>query len=622
MSEQKKLFKIGSVLPKAGLLAVLLAGMIWVFGARQTPQHDAVYVLPHKDAKLVSPGTDVVIRAAIPLNPRRMTPALFEVTGSASGTASGRAVLSDDAKTMVFVPDKPFAPGEKVTVDFAGGKLGAKGEQLNPARFSFAVSPAAYPYLALGQRADISTTLPVLSVPLPSNAYKTAPGTTPVFTITNHQANPDPGQYIFLSPALTTQSPYLTILDSAGNLVYYKQLDPAFGYADFKAMPDGALSYFQGWPDNMGGEGYRVAMDASYNKTETIEAGNGYLIDPHEYLQLPDGHTAVTIYDIQPVDLTSRGGPANAQFIDFVLQEKDKTGDVVFEWHAAKDIPFEDSWEPITGTLIDPYHGNSIELLPDNNYLVSLRHTSQLVKINRQTGELMWTMGGAKDSDFSFTNDDAGFVYQHDARWHDGNRLTVFDNGNIHPPPKYSRAVEYVVDEARKTLTKVWEYRHTPDIYGFFMGNATREANGNTFIGWGGPRSIATEVSPSGETLLEVELGAPGGFVYRWNTSAWVGHPDTPPALVADVAPSGAAELYFSWNGATEVAAYRVEGGPSPDKLTSVKVIPKAGFENSLELSKGAQPGCYYRVVPIDKQGKDMRPSDLVILPTPECERE
>lgn len=621
MSEPQKTSKIGSVLPKAGLLAVLVAGVIWVFSAHQTPQDDAVYVLPHKDAKLVSPGTDLVIRAAIPLNPQRMTPALFEVTGSASGRASGRAVLSDDGTTIVFLPEKTFAPDETVTVNFAGGKLGAKGEQVNPLKYAFSVSPKAYPYTAPGSLPEVASTLAVPPLVAPSQAYKTAPGSAPVFSVTNALKTPDAGQYIFAS-SMATQAPYLMILDSAGNLVYYKAMDPAYAYNDFKPLPDGTLSYFQGWADNSGGEGFRVTMDTSYNKIATFPGGNGYLIDPHEYLQLPDGHTAVTIYDTQPVDLTSRGGPANAQFIDFVLQEKDKAGDVVFEWHAAKDIPFEDSWEPITGTLIDPYHGNSIELLPDNNYLVSLRHTSQLVKINRQTGEVMWTMGGAKDSDFSFINDDAGFVYQHDARWHDGNRLTVFDNGNIHPPPKYSRAVEYVVDEARKTLTKVWEYRHTPDIYGFFMGNATREANGNTFIGWGGPRSIATEVSASGETLLEVELGAPGGFVYRWNTAAWVGHPDTPPALVADVAPSGAAALYFSWNGATEVAAYRVEGGPSPDKLTSVKVIPKAGFENSLELGKDTQVGCYYRVVPVDKQSKDMRPSDLVILPTPECERE
>lgn len=601
-----------------GIVALSLAGLFCVFNLQQLPQNNDLYLLPRKNAKLVSPGTDVVVRTSVELNADRIRANLFQVMGEKSGKATGQTILSDDGQTMLFRPDKPFLPGEKVTVDFAGGKLGEKGEVINAVPFSFEISPAQYPYVALGQRKDISMTLPALAPAIPASAYKTAPGTTPVFTVTQNHFKPDPDQYIFLSPALSTQSPYLIILDSSGNLVYYKQLDPEFAYADFKPMPDGTLNYFQGWPDNMGGEGVRVAMDPSYNKTKTIEGGNGYLIDPHEYLQLPDGHTAVVIYDTQPVDLTSRGGPSNANFIDFVLQEKDKQGNVVFEWRASEDIPFEDSWETITSTLIDPYHGNSIELLPDNTYLVSFRHTSQLVKINRQTGQLMWKMGGGKDSDFIFADNDPGFVYQHDARWLDGNRLIVFDNGNIHPPPKYSRAVEYVVDEANKTLTRVWEYRNTPDIYGFFMGNATRLANGNTFIGWGGPRSIATEVSPLGEKLLEIELASPGGLVYRWNIAPWEGHPDAPPALVAEANPGGVT-LYFSWNGATQVAAYRVEGGALPDKLSQTSVSPKTGFETSLNVSKDDIAGCYYRVVPIDKQGKDMRTSDVVVLPTPEC---
>ncbi|HQZ23201.1 MAG TPA: aryl-sulfate sulfotransferase [Thermoflexales bacterium] len=598
-------------------VGVLLAGLCIGLKALWPLSSSApIYLLPHEDAKLVSPGTDVVIRAAVKLGAWNVTPALFKVVGDKSGAVAGEAILSDDDKTMLFKPAKPFTPGEAVTVDFVGGKLGAGGEKINPVRFSFVVSPKAYPYVAPGL--TITPALP--PPPGPVQTYQTAPGTVPFISITNNLKTPDPNQYIFLSPSMSTASPYLMILDSVGGLVYYRRLDPAYVYDDFKPLPDGTLSYFQGWGDNTGGQGFRVAMDSSYNKTEIINGGNGYLIDPHEFLQLPDGHTVATIYDNQPVDLTTRGGPADATFIDFIVQEKDQAGNVVFEWHATKDIPFEDSWEPITGTLIDPYHGNSIQLLPDDNYLVSLRHTSQLIKVNRQTGAVMWKMGGGKDSDFAYADGDPGFVYQHDARWHEGNYLTVFDNGNIHPPPKYSRAVEYAVDEAKKTLTKVWEYRHAPDdIYGFFMGNATREANGNTFIGWGGPRSIATEVTPAGEKLLEMEVGAPGGFVYRWNIGTWMGSPDTPPALVARTNAS-ATTLYYSWNGATEVSAYRVEGGVSPDKLTNLMVTPKKGFETATELSGGAPAGCYYRIVPIDKQGKDMRASDVVKLATPECE--
>src|SRR5258706_14339435 len=89
------------------------------------------------------------------------------------------------------------------------------------------------------------------------------------------------------------------------------------------------------------------------------------------------------------------------------------------------------------------------------------------------------------NNQFTFPNDTRGFSHQHDARILPNGHLTLFDNGN-NLSPQYSRALEFALDEENLVATKVWEYRHAPDVYGGFMGNVQRHPDGSTTIGWAG----------------------------------------------------------------------------------------------------------------------------------------
>jgi len=90
----------------------------------------------------------------------------------------------------------------------------------------------------------------------------------------------------------------------------------------------------------------------------------------------------------------------------------------------------------------------------------------------------------------------------------------MFDNGNFRSGGlPYSRAIEYGVDETAKTIHKVWEFRHTPDIFTTAMGSVERLPNGNTLIGWGFidlnvhlDSTALTEVKPDGTVALEMTL--------------------------------------------------------------------------------------------------------------------
>ncbi len=150
----------------------------------------------------------------------------------------------------------------------------------------------------------------------------------------------------------------------------------------------------------------------------------------------------------------------------------------------------------LTEQVLDYTHVNAVAIDPtDNNLLTSFRHTSEIVKINRSTGQVMWRLGG-KMNQFTFINEheeNAPFytVGQHDVHRLANGNLLYFDNGNLtggstYPSPRsYSRAVEYALDEVNKTATLVWEYRHVPDIVANCQGSVKRMANGNTLIDWG-----------------------------------------------------------------------------------------------------------------------------------------
>ena len=444
-----------------------------------------------------------------------------------------------------------------------------------------------------------------------TNRFVTAPGDLPQIHITGTGATA-PG-YIFLSNMWAVGQSYLLIVDDLGQPVYYQSRGTGHPGVNFTKQPDGTLT----WYDFETGQ--HQAMDQAYQLTNTWAISGFATTDLHELQVLTNGNALIQSYNNVTVDLSAYGGVTNAIVEDLVLQEQDGLKNPVFTWSALAHLPVTATYESLTGGFAPVYHGNAIERDTDGNLLLSNRHTAQIVKIDRATGNVLWKLGG-RDNDFTFVND-TGFSYQHDIRRLENGHITLFDNGNPHEgfprPTPYSRAVEYEIDEVSKVITRVWEYRGSPDIYGEYMGNVQRLPNGNTFIGWGGPATIGTEVTPGGEVALEMSIDtAVYGGNYRWFRFPWVGRPSTLPALV-----SRGGTLYFSWNGATEIASYRVEGSATlTGSFSTIDTPVRAGFETSTTLGLSAAGMCYFRVMPIDRAAADTRYSATVYDPVdPAC---
>ena len=84
----------------------------------------------------------------------------------------------------------------------------------------------------------------------------------------------------------------------------------------------------------------------------------------------------------------------------------------------------------------------------------------------------------------------------------------------------------------------------------------------------------------------------------------------TRPVLVARTELTETA-VYYSWNGATAVDAWRLYAGPAPGDLDPVDVQPRAGFETR---SAVADPDlCFFRVEALDAGGAVLESSAVTI---------
>lgn len=389
--------------------------------------------------------------------------------------------------------------------------------------------------------------------------------------------------------------PYMMILENDGTPYFYKRL-PWSTY-DFKLHPTGTLTMRHGNPLYTW-----VELDSNYNVIYEFRSP-GYSLDGHEIQLLPNGNYLVIITKNRSLDMSQlvEGGQVNATVIDNYVQELDRNQNVLFEWRSQDHFNVLDALhEDLTTNNIDYVHMNAIAVDYDDHLLLSSRHLSEITKINRQTGEIIWRLGG-ENNQFQFINDEFGISYQHDIRPVPGkpNQYTLFDNGN-HRTPLFSRAIEFQIDTLNWTATKVWEYRHSPDRYAGAWGNVQRLPNGNTLINWSmNDLPKATEVTPNGEVTYEMNfIDQTRSNCYRTFRFEWESSVDIP-YLIAEPH-SDKVTLIFNKFGDKNVTEYRVYGGKNPnsDQLlayTSEPFIYLSELENYQIY--------YFRVTAVDSNG-------------------
>jgi Arylsulfotransferase (ASST) len=445
--------------------------------------------------------------------------------------------------------------------------------------------------------------------PPPSRTYHSRPDLKPPLVQINTPARGTAPGYIFIAPKMVVAQAGPMIMDNRGEVVWFKPLNTR-GVTDFRVQRyrgKPVLTWWRGRVSDQGvGDGWYVIYDTNYRPVAEVRAGNKFVGDVHEFLITKRNTAVMTIYHRLPLDLTSVGGPKEGKIFDGIVQEVDiRTHKVLWEWHSYPRVAVSESYAPppdpkkgADAAPMDYFHINSIDVEPNGNFLISARNTHTIYEIDRKTKKILWRLGGKKGS-FKM-GAGTNFYWQHDARRQSDGTITLFDNGAAPPMEKFSRALVLRINTKAKTVRLVRSYKHPDNLLAPFEGNAQFLKDGHVVVGWGAWPYVS-EFSKSGKLLFDAYFGdgktpPADADSYRAYRFPWHGRPlDRPAIVVADDT------AYVSWNGATEVARWRILSGPNARSLKPLVTVAKKGFETPIRLSKSA---AFYAVRALDRGGK------------------
>lgn len=219
----------------------------------------------------------------------------------------------------------------------------------------------------------------------------------------------------------------------------------------------------------------------------------------HEVRPISGGRVAALasteqiVHDVQ--------GPGEVNVLGDMIIVLDQDLNVIWTWDAfdwldvSREAILDEKCTPTTGgcppfyettTANDWTHSNSLQLTPDGNLLLSIRHQDWLLKIDFADGlgdgHILWRLGKQGDFRLDSAGPNAWFSHQHDGNFEltDSTRLMVFDNGN-------TRLAEIGSGNSRGQVWKLDETAFTAKpvinadlgVYAFAVGSAQLLPNGN-----------------------------------------------------------------------------------------------------------------------------------------------
>jgi hypothetical protein len=398
------------------------------------------------------------------------------------------------------------------------------------------------------------------------------------------------------------------IVDAAGEPLWENpvadRVTTNFKVQRYRGEP--VLVWWEGEIELGHGVGEYVIADSSYRPIRRIQAGNGRRGDLHEFVITPRDTALLTSYEVTRANLRSVGGSPNGTIQDALFQEIDlHSGEVLMEWHSLDHVGLRESYATVTPDW-DYFHINSVDFDHDGDLLVSSRSTHTVYKVARD-GEIVWRLGGGR-SDFAM-GQGASFAWQHHARRLPDGTLSVFDNGATPAVEPLSRGLVLALDETAMQAELVHQYKRRGVLSGS-QGSVQELASGNVFIGWGEVPRVS-EFSRDGRLLFDALLAAKHES-YRAFRMPWTGTPASSPSIAVGAPGRSRPTVYASWNGATEVRAWRLLGGSSPGMQHHVRTVPAAGFETALAAG-GAS--AHVAVEALDAAGRALGRSGTVPVP-------
>ena len=424
------------------------------------------------------------------------------------------------------------------------------------------------------------------------------------------------------------------MVDQGGHPVWFHRApkgeqDSNFTTQTYGATSQPVLSFWQGRievpraghtppiPAGTSLKGSFYIYNDRYQRIKTVKArGKGWVTDFHELILTkpsaghPQGTAIFWAAKKVRANLRRYGGAAKGSYEDMEVQQIDLATDkLIFHWDVHKHIALSASrvHAPSKGVW-DPYHANSINVATGHDsiaaagdLLISLRNTWGVYDL-KPSGAFRWKLINGKGTNFKLSKS-ARFFWQHDARFHGGNQISMFDDGccnlGVSGPEHAARGLVLSLSKAKKSATVVRQYRHPSTREVPTGGNLQTLSDGHAFIGWG-QSYFYSEYTAKGSMIYDAAIPKPD-MSYRTIKAMWSATPFYRPSAAARKV-KHKTTVYASWNGATAVARWKVLAGRSPKRVTAVAGQAKrSGFETAIHVTA---KGPYYEVQALDSHGK------------------
>ena len=332
------------------------------------------------------------------------------------------------------------------------------------------------------------------------SAQVAIPPIVPPFTV-NINGSPQ-GGHLFMS-AIDMLNPTsdwpstVMLLDEEAELLFYMPITnvsaapyPRRAVGDFKMHPDGRMSFTDAL---FGPIGNIYIMDSTFFIVDTLNCTPPYKLDGHDFVISSDGHYHLLAMEERVMDasaLTTESGQAgdvNCVVTGHIIQEFDENKILVGEWKSLDHYALSDIYQYyFTDPLaMDHAHVNSLFVDFEGNYIISSRSLNEITRIDHQTGDIIWRLGG-KNNEFTFLIDTLQFTSQHDAQYYSDGTLVLFDNATNTIPDNVSRMLTYDLDDVNMTVSPVINFQHPLNFPSGFMGSARTLNSDNFIISWGG----------------------------------------------------------------------------------------------------------------------------------------
>ena len=318
------------------------------------------------------------------------------------------------------------------------------------------------------------------------------PADFPEYEITGSSIS-DEDYLISMYGVTESQKNYIFVMSAEGRIKWYKQVPyMAFNFRKIQ-YPDGTIRYaYQqtesaGQVENINGGMYFthiVLMDENFqvinDNIRPIAYGSiteqPYFCESHDYKILGDDHYLLTSVTLSTVDNIPGMEGTQVQVVNAIIQEQ-KDGQVIMQWEsidhpqlysaALTSNEYAAFTAGTTEVFTDYIHLNAIAVDPESYDLLLSCRSVGLMKIDRETGEILWIMGRAQNDIQGLEQSQIGML-QHDVRYLDDGSFTIFDNSG--GQNSTSRVCRYWIDEETKTLIRFQEY--TTEYASTAMGSA------------------------------------------------------------------------------------------------------------------------------------------------------